>query len=311
MSTSYSEIQEQALALEQALAHEMPEAGATASHEHANEAQEEVFFNHLAAMADRGGRSQALRRIALAAARAALRGRYQEPAGIEGEFHPEAGFEAQPEIHPEWNPVQRAQTGAQLEHLGHAAAEAATEQEAVEQFLPLIPLAAKFALPLAAKALPKVGAMFARKIAPKIIGRLAPHLTRGVANASRALFRSPTTRPLIHVIPHIARGTIADIVRFLAQRRNITPALALQLLARRMARTLANPRLLSTTYRNSLAADRRYHAHTRRLVGGVPGPASWNQGGWQPQPPAPAWNSGGYQAPASRPTPWVCPTCGR
>ena len=42
--------------------------------EHEQETEHEAFFNHLAAMADRGGRSQALRRIALAAARSALKG---------------------------------------------------------------------------------------------------------------------------------------------------------------------------------------------------------------------------------------------
>ena len=42
--------------------------------EHEQEAEHEAFFNHLAAMADRSGRSQALRRIALAAARSALKG---------------------------------------------------------------------------------------------------------------------------------------------------------------------------------------------------------------------------------------------
>ena len=111
----------------------------------------------------------------------------------------------------EWNPVRRTYVNAELEHLGHAAAEAATEQEAAEHFLPLIPLAAKFALPLLAKAAPfvaKAGGALIKKMAPKILGKVAPQLTRGVSNVARMLFRNPTTRPLVHAMPQIARGTI-------------------------------------------------------------------------------------------------------
>src|SRR5215475_1966743 len=54
-------------------------------HEHEAEMEQESFFNHLSAMADRGGRSQALRRIALAAARAALRANARPYPVIEGE----------------------------------------------------------------------------------------------------------------------------------------------------------------------------------------------------------------------------------
>src|SRR5262245_51982327 len=61
--------------------------------EHEQEGEHEAFFNHLAAMADRGGRSQALRRIALAAARAALRGRPRTWPVIEGESEMESEME--------------------------------------------------------------------------------------------------------------------------------------------------------------------------------------------------------------------------
>ena len=54
-------------------------------YEHEQEAEHEAFFNHLAAMADRSGRSQALRRIALAAARSALKVQSRPWPVIEGE----------------------------------------------------------------------------------------------------------------------------------------------------------------------------------------------------------------------------------
>ena len=54
--------------------------------EHEQEAEHEAFFNSLAAMADRSGRSQALRRIALAAARSALSGQARPWPVVEGEL---------------------------------------------------------------------------------------------------------------------------------------------------------------------------------------------------------------------------------
>src|SRR5690242_12166903 len=121
--------------------------------EHEQEAEHEAFFNHLAAMADRSGRSQALRRIALAAARSALRGQQRPWPVIEGEageLEGELGeLEGAHEFEHEFeaSAARLAHHFAEMEHEGHAAAEAANEQEAAEHFLPLIGLAAKFVLP--------------------------------------------------------------------------------------------------------------------------------------------------------------------
>src|SRR5215471_6491445 len=103
--------------------------------EHEQEAEHEAFFNHLAAMADRSGRSQALRRIALAAARSALRVRARPWPVIEGESELgkiEGEIEAARELEFETSPARQAQFAAMMEHAGHAAAEAANEQEAAE-----------------------------------------------------------------------------------------------------------------------------------------------------------------------------------
>src|SRR5262249_57153162 len=118
--------------------------------EHEQEAEHEAFFNHLAAMADRSGRSQALRRIGLVAARSALRARAKPWPVVqgEGEFEMESEIgELESELELEASPQQQAQFAAMMEHSGHAAAEAANEQEAAEHFLPLLGLAAKFVLP--------------------------------------------------------------------------------------------------------------------------------------------------------------------
>jgi hypothetical protein len=255
--------------------------------EHEQEAEHESFFNHLAAMADRSGRSQALRRIALAAARSALRVQARPWPVIEGEAELgefEGELEAAHELEFETSPERQSQFAAMMEHAGHAAAEAANEQEAAEHFLPLIGLAAKFVLPklagLAAKKLGglaarkiggkligRVGGQLLRRVAPRLIRRVTPQLTRGLANVTRTLFRNRTTRPLIHAVPRIARTTVARLGRQIASGRRITPQQAVRTLAQQTARTLSNPRALAQTYRRSLALDRRYHRRTRRVLG--------------------------------------------
>src|SRR5690349_7165550 len=82
------------LELEGELEHELELAHELASEfemEHEQESEHEAFFNSLAAMADRSGRSQALRRIALAAGRAALRGQARPWPVVEGELELEQG----------------------------------------------------------------------------------------------------------------------------------------------------------------------------------------------------------------------------
>jgi len=63
------------------------------------------------------------------------------------EFESEGELEAGMALELYSTPGERAHLAAMMEHEGHAAAEAANEQEAAEHFLPLIPLAAKFLAP--------------------------------------------------------------------------------------------------------------------------------------------------------------------
>jgi len=250
---------------------------------------QQAFFNHLSAMADRGGRSQALRRIALRAAREALRGASIAVPAIEGES--EASQETEFELELEFNPARRANIDAMLEHLGHAASEAESEQEAAEQFLPLIPLAAKFALPLLGKALP-IATKGLAKLAPKVLGKVVPNLTRGVGRLTRSLFRSKAARPLLRAVPRIARNTVSSLALQVANGRPLTARTAAQTLARQTARVLGNPRAASHACRRSIAKDRIYHRRSRRALGIVPGRGS-----------IPARGTG------LRPR--ICPCCGR
>jgi hypothetical protein len=281
--------------LEHELEHEVSGAHEL-EHEHAQEGEHEAFFNSLAAMGDRGGRSQALRRIALTAARAALRAQKQIAPAIQGELETE--FEAMPELELEFSPTRLAALPGQMEHMGHAAAEAETEQEAAEHFLPLIGLAAKFVLPKIAGALAKkvggkllgrVAGKVARKVGSRVLGQVrrqggqiaqrvgrtlvrrvqrnVPPLNRAVANVARTLWRNKTTRPLLHAIPYASRRTMVQMARRAARGRPISPRGGVRLFARNTARYIANPRLLSNIYRRSVRLDSRYHRHNRRIIG--------------------------------------------
>ncbi|MFN0101396.1 MAG: hypothetical protein ACKV2U_04815 [Bryobacteraceae bacterium] len=312
--------------------------------EHEQEAEHEAFFNNLAAMADRSGRSQSLRRIALAAARSALKSQagtwpIVDGEGELGELEGELGeLEGLQEFEFEASPTQLTHFLASMEHEGHAAAEAANEQEAAEHFLPLIGLAAKFVLPklagmaakkLGGKLIGKAGGQLLRRFAPRLIRRVAPQLTRGLANVTRTLFRNRTTRPLLHAVPRIARTTVARLGRQIAGGQRITPQLAARTLAQQTARTLSNPGVLAQTYQRSLALDRQYHRRKRRVLGSPAGapvraandPGAWPGGGvpgitpsaagW---PPPSAGGCGCNCQPAGimpPPVVPVCPTCGR
>lgn len=293
--------------------------------------ESESFFNHLAAMADRSGRSQSLRRIALTAARSALRGAAaKRPATIiDGEGELEAAAELEQELVAAISAPRSAAILPEMEHLGHAAAEAETEQEAAEHFLPLIPLAAKALLPLAAKAAPallKAGGAMAKRVLPKVMSKVAPSLTRGIGNLARTLHRSPVTRNLLRTVPKIARQTVGNLAQRVARGQRITPKAVGRALAKSTARVIGSPKRAVGAFRRSRALDRRHHMRARRVLG--PPRRVGMVGGGYPggyAAPAPAMNGvvnaaagavpmapvampyGGPMGPVAH----TCPTCGR
>lgn len=259
--------------LEQEFAQELGFGGSQEAELEGPHVQEsESFFNHLAAMADRSGRSQSLRRIALTAARSALRGAVSKrptPA-IEGESEMEVAAELEQELVAALSAPRTAALLPEMEHLGHAAAEAETEQEAAEHFLPLIPLAAKALLPLAAKAAPallKAGGALAKKVLPKVMSKVAPSLTRGIGNLARTLHRSPVTRNLLRTVPKIARQAVGNIAQRVARGQRITPKVVGRTLAKSTARVIGSPKRAVGAFRRSRALDRRHHRRARRVLG--------------------------------------------
>lgn len=204
----------------------------------------------------------------------------------------------------ELNPMRRIYPDAMMEHMAHMVAEAESEQEAAEGFLPLIPLVASKLLPLAAKALPKVARMLPK--ITRVVNRVTPQLTRGVSRITRTLFRNPRTRPLVRTIPSIARRTVANIARQAASGRAVSPQAAIRTLAQQTRTVLRNPRHRALALRRSHTLDRGIH----RAIGTPP-----------PRPvPATAYSYGscgcapsshGCGCGAPRLAPPCCHCCGR
>jgi hypothetical protein len=171
---------------------------------------------------------------------------FEEEFELEGEYEleGESEFEGELELEGEYeiNPQRRVYNEALMEHLGHAAAEAETEEEAEAFIGALVPVAARL-----------VG-----RAAPAVM-RAAPRLMRGVSGVARTLMRSPSTRPLVRTLPTIVRRTATNIARQASRGRTVTPRTAARTLARQTAQVLSSPRRSVQAYRRSRALDRGYH----------------------------------------------------
>jgi hypothetical protein len=178
----------------------------------------------------------------------------------EDEFETEPEWEEEDEFESEVSPVRKIYPDAMMEHLAHMAAEAESEEEAAEQFLPLIGLAAKKLLPMVAKAV----APSLKRALPKVaraVTRLEPRLTRGVTTIARNLYRQPGTRRLLHAVPSIARRTVHSIASKVAHGQPLTARGAIRTLAHQAKRVLGNRGRRLHTLRHSQRLDHRLHRH--------------------------------------------------
>jgi hypothetical protein len=194
----------------------------------------------------------------------------------EGEGEGEDEFEAEYESEYEGpNPVNRVYPDAMMEHMGLAAMEAESEFEAAEHFLPLIPMVASKLVGGLAKAvrgaaggrnLPRsVGkALAGKKInqvfrTSKTVAAATPRLTKSVSHLTRALHRNPRTRPLVRLVPSIARRAVAAIAKQAASGRRVTPTHAAHILHQQRRHVLGNPKIRRLALLRSRLMDRRFH----------------------------------------------------
>jgi hypothetical protein len=194
-----------------------------------------------------------------------------------GEEEMEDEFEEEGE--GELSPIRKVYPDAMMEHLGELAAEAETEDEAAEHFLPLIGMAASKLLPVVARA---VGPM-ARRALPKIahaVSAATPRLTKGIGTIAKHLYRNPATKHWVKTIPAIARRTVGTIAHQAARGRHITPRTATRILATQARRILTNPQHRTHALRRHGMLERRFH---HRYHPGMVRPHSrygWRTGGY-------------------------------
>jgi hypothetical protein len=183
---------------------------------------------------------------------------------LEGEFEAQGEWEGEFEV----NPVRKVYLDAMLEHMAHEAVHAESEQEAVESFLPLVPMLASKILPLAARAAPKLAARIIPRIA-KHVTHVSPTLSRGISGIARKLYRNPGTRSLLRAVPSIAQRTMRRVAHQAATGRPITARSALRTLAQQTYRVLSHPSARSRALRRHRGMDRHYHGST-----GIPAAAT-------------------------------------
>ena len=184
--------------------------------------------------------------------------------------------ELEGETEEELSPIRKIYPDAMMEHLGELAAEAETEDEAAEHFLPLVGMAASKLLPVVAKA----AAPLAKKLLPKVaraVTKAAPRLTKGIGHVARTLHRNPQTRHLLKVVPTIARRAVGSVAHQAARGRVVTPHTAVRTLAQHAKRVLTHPAHRRRALRHHHRLERKFH----RMYG--PGMARphwrWGRGG--------------------------------
>jgi hypothetical protein len=168
------------------------------------------------------------------------------------------------------NPQRRVYNEALMEHLGHSAAEAETEEEA-EAFIGALARVASGAARLGAGAA-RLGSVGGRlgSVAGRVTRGVVPQLTRGATNVARTLRRSPVTRPLVRTLPNIMRRTTRSLAQQARSGQPVTPQAARRTLARQTARVIGSPRRAVQAYRRSRSLDRRFHHRRPGAVGGRP-----------------------------------------
>src|SRR5260221_1342010 len=98
-----------------------------------------------------------------------------------------------------------------------------------------------------------------------------PHLARGAAVLTRVLYRRPSTRPAIAVVPSIVDGTTSRLLRYGATGRPITRQIAARVMADQTRGVLVNPRRCRRAFRRNVVGTRAVHRarHRRHGYGGT------------------------------------------
>jgi hypothetical protein len=197
----------------------------------------------------------------------------------EDEYEDESSFESSFESEDELNPMRKIYPDAMMEHLGELAAEAESEDEAAEHFLPLVGIAASKLLPVIAKTI----APMARRAIPKIaraVMKSSPKLTKGIGSIAKTLHRNPQTRHLLKTVPTIARRAVNSIAKQAARGVHVSPHGATRTLARQARYVLGNPQHRRQALRRHNRLEHTFH---RRFAPGIARPHGYRLHGAHPR----------------------------
>lgn len=196
---------------------------------------------------------------------------------VVGSLLGEEEMEEEGEFEEELSPIRKIYPDAMMEHLGELAAQAESEDEAAEHFLPLIGMAASKLLPVVARA----GGALAKRALPKIahaVTKATPRLTKGIGTIARQLHHNPQTRHLLKTVPAIARRTVGTIAHHAARGRPVTPHAATRILATQTRRVLGSPRHRAHALRRHGVLERRFHGRHQPWMIRPHGHYGWRYG---------------------------------
>jgi hypothetical protein len=81
--------------------------------------------------------------------------------------------------------------------------------------------------------------------APLQVKAVSPTLSSGAARLTKLMKNNPATKPLVKVVPSIAKKTVATLARKAAKGKPVTPAIAKRVMAKHTMRVLSSPRELT------------------------------------------------------------------
>jgi hypothetical protein len=77
--------------------------------------------------------------------------------------------------------------------------------------------------------------------APLQVKAVSPTLSSASARLTKVMKNNPATKPLVKVVPTIAKKTVATLARKAAKGKPVTPAIAKRVMAKQAMRVLSNP----------------------------------------------------------------------
>jgi hypothetical protein len=93
--------------------------------------------------------------------------------------------------------------------------------------------------------------------APLQVKAVSPTLSSGAARLTKLMKNNPATKPLVKVVPTIAKKTVATLARKAAKGKPVTPTTAKRVMAKQAMRVLSNPRELTKAIAKNEAKKRK------------------------------------------------------